>query len=325
MATLIALSTAIQDKCRFDFRKSGLQSSKSPLVVYISAEAHRCVEKDAVILGLGLDNVHKIPVDSAFRMRLDLLEAAVREDRKAGKQPFCVVATAGTINTGTIDPIDDLADFCSREDLWLHVDGAYGAMFVLSQRIKTELLPCGRADSIAIDPHKLLFAPLEAGCLIVRDRDKLRKAFSYSASYLTAEQDPLLINYMDYGPQLSRSFKAFKIWCALQAFGVDTFKEAIEHMLDIARYLEDRINQAKNSLELLAPVNLNAVCFRLRDSDDAENQHILAKLVEEGTALLGPVFLDGRFGLRACITNYRTTKEDIDLVVDRILQLGCIS
>jgi len=321
MASLVALSTAIQDKCPGDFRKTGLQSLKSPLVVYTSEEAHRCVEKDAVILGLGLDNVRKIPVDEAFRMRTDLLEVAVRNDRNAGKQPFCVVASGGTVNTGAIDPIDDIADFCSQENLWLHVDGAFGALFILSEGIRSELLPCGRADSIALDPHKLLFAPLEAGCLVVRDREKLRQAFSFSASYLTADQDPLLMNFMDYGPQLSRSFKAFKIWCSLRVFGVKAFTAAAERMVEIARYLEDRIIRAGGSFELLAPVHLNVVCFRRRNLDDAGNQRILAQLAEEGTALLGPVLLGGRFGIRACITNYRTTREDIDLVLDRLRQM----
>ena len=321
MASLVALATAIQDKCPGDFRKAGLQSLKSPLVVYTSEEAHRCVEKDAVILGLGLDNVRKIPVDGDFRMRIDLLDTAVQNDRNAGKQPFCVVASGGTINTGAIDPLVDLADFCSRENLWLHVDGAFGALFILSEKIRSELRPCRRADSIALDPHKLLFAPLEAGCLLVRDREKLRRAFSFSASYLTADQDPLLMNYMDYGPQLSRSFKAFKIWCSLRAFGVKAFIDATEHMVDMARYMGDGISRSRDAFELLSPVNLNVVCFRLRQLDDAGNQRVLAQLAEEGTALLGPVLLHGRFGIRACITNYRTTREDIDLVLDRLLQI----
>ncbi|HZS07859.1 MAG TPA: pyridoxal-dependent decarboxylase [Blastocatellia bacterium] len=322
MATLTALSVAIEDKCQGDFRREGLQSLKSPLVVYTSAEAHRCVEKDAVILGLGLDNVRKIPVDAAFRMRPDLLAAAVREDRKAGRHPFCVVASGGTINTGAIDPIDELAEFCSAENLWLHVDGAYGALFILSPQVRDKLLPCGRADSIALDPHKLLLSPLEAGCLLVRDGDKLKKAFSFASPYLTADEDPLLTNFMDYGPQLSRSFKAFKIWCALQAFGVRAFAEAAEQMLDIAQYMGDRITRTEASFELLAPVNLSAVCFRLRNTDDAGNRRVLAELVREGTALMGPVVIGGRFGIRACITNYRTTREDIDLILDRLLQLG---
>lgn len=316
-ANLIALTAAIHDRFPGDFRKNGLQSLQSPVVIYTSEEAHRCIDKAAVILGIGLDNVRKIPVDSDFRMRVDLLRAAIREDWQAGRQPLCVVAAAGTINTGAIDPIGELSDLCAEESLWLHVDGAYGALFVLSQRKKAELLACTRADSIALDPHKLLFASLEAGCLIVRDREKLRQAFDFTASYLTADRDPLLTNYMEYGPQLSRSFKAFKIWCALQALGVERFVEAVDHTLDLARYLEDNLNRDA-SFEVMAPVELNAVCFRRRDLDDAGNARLLADLVAGGTALLGPVRLAGRFGLRACMTNYRTTHEDIDLIVDRL-------
>jgi aromatic-L-amino-acid decarboxylase len=322
MATLVAMATAIQDKFSGDFRKAGLQAPGAPLVVYTSEEAHRCVEKSAAILGLGLDNVRKIPVGSEFRMRADLLAAAIRQDRESGKQPFCVVAAAGTINTGAIDPLDEIADLCAAQNLWLHVDGAYGALFVLSPRIKEQLLPCSRADSIALDPHKLLFAPLEAGCVIVRDREKLRHAFGFSASYIPDQQDPLFTNFMDYGPQLSRSFKAFKIWCSLQVFGVNAFVAAAEHMLDIARYMGGKI-QADAQFELMAPVKMSAVCFRLRNASDAENQRILTRLIEEGTALLGPVRIGAQFGMRACITNYRTTREDIDLILDRLRSLYC--
>ncbi len=320
MATLVALVAAMQDKHPGDFRQTGLQALRAPMVVYCSQEAHLCVEKDAVLLGLGLDNVRKIPVDAEFRMRPDLLAAAVRDDRAAGKQPFCVVASAGTINTGAIDDIAGIADFCAAENLWLHVDGAYGALFILSEKVRDRLLPCAKADSIALDPHKLLFAPLEAGCLIVRDREKLARAFRFSASYIAAEQDPLFTNLMDYGPQLSRSFKAFKIWCALQAFGTKAFSDAVEHTLEIARYMGERIQEGK-AFELLAPVTLTAVCFRLRNADDAANQRILARLIEEGTALLGPVQIQGRFGLRACIANYRTSTKNIDLILDRLLKL----
>lgn len=321
MATQVALSSAIQDKYPGDFRRVGLQASRSPLVVYTSEEAHGCVDKAAVVLGLGLDNVRKIPVDAAFRMRPDLLAAAVRADRKAGHQPFCVVATAGTVNTGAIDPLAELSHMCAREELWLHVDGAFGALFILSPRLKEHVLPCGMADSLALDPHKLLFAPLEAGCVVVRDRATLERAFRFSASYLTVDHDPLLTNFMDYGPQLSRSFKAFKIWCALRALGVRAFTDAVEQTLDIARYMAERI-QAEPLLELLAPVPLTAVCFRLSNADDAGNQQVLARLVDEGTALLGPVRVGGRWGIRACITNYRTTSADIDVILERLMRLG---
>ncbi len=321
MASLAAIATAIVDKYPGDFRREGLQAGGAHLVLYTSEEAHRSIEKNAVILGLGLDNVRKIPIDSAFRVRVDLLAAAVRRDREAGHQPFCIVAAAGTINTGAIDPIAELADFCGRENLWLHVDGAYGALFVVSDRAKAELLPCGQADSIALDPHKMLFAPLEAGCLLVKDRQKLRRAFQFLSSYLTIDEDPLLINFLEYGPELSRSFKAFKIWCALQVFGLDAFTGAIDHTLELAQYMAERIQQDP-LLELLAPVRLTAVCLRLKDRSDADNKMILDKLVAEGTALLGPVQIRGQFGLRACIANYRTQRGDIDLVVERIRRLA---
>jgi len=319
MANLMALSVAMHQKAPIDLRQAGLAALASPLVVYTSAEAHRSVEKGAAILGLGLDHVRKIPVDADFRLRLDLLEKAIEEDRRAGATPFCVVAAAGTVSTGAIDPIGAIADLCARESLWLHVDGAYGALFILGNRIEECLSACGRADSIALDPHKLLFAPLEAGCLIVRNRDSLRDTFHFTSSYLTVEHDPLLMNYLEYGPQLSRGFKAFKIWCSLQTFGVRAFRTAADRMLELAQYMAARV-MAEPSLELMAPVSLTVVCFRFKNG--ASNHAVLAALVEEGTALLGPVQLGGRDGIRACIANYRTRESDIDLVVDRIVKLG---
>jgi aromatic-L-amino-acid/L-tryptophan decarboxylase len=319
MATLIALSVAMHEKAPIDLRKRGLSALDAPLVVYTSEEAHGSVEKGAAILGLGLDHVRKIPVDSNFRLRVDLMERAIEEDRRAGMIPFCVVAAAGSVNTGAIDPIDDIADLCTREGLWLHVDGAYGALFVLSDQMKPHLLPCGRADSIALDPHKLLFAPLEAGCVIVRDRDKLRKTFHFTSSYPSVAKDSLLMNFLEYGPQLSRGFKAFKIWCSLQTFGVQAFRIAAERMLELSRYMAARVT-AERSLELLAPVHLTAVCFRFKSG--VSSHAVLARLVEEGTAILGPVRVSGCDGIRACITNHRTNESDIDLVMDRLLQLG---
>jgi aromatic-L-amino-acid decarboxylase len=319
MATLMALSAAIHSKASVDIRKTGLARLSSPLVVYTSQEAHGCVEKASAILGLGLDNVRKIPVDADFRMRVDALQDAVKLDCREGKTPLCAVATAGTINTGAIDPIEELADLCARENLWLHVDGAYGALFVLSERKRKSLEPCGRADSIALDPHKLLFAPLEAGCLLVRDRDSLRRAFHFPSSYLAVDDDPLLTNFLEYGPQLSRAFRALKIWCALRLFGIAAFRAAHDRMLDLAQHMATRI-AAEPRIELLAPVNLTAVCFRFRDGTGSRT--VLRKLAEEGTALLGPVLIDGQPGLRACIANFRTSRSDIDLVIDRLLALG---
>jgi aromatic-L-amino-acid decarboxylase len=321
MATHVALTAAIHDRYPGDPRATGWQARGRPLVLYTSEEAHGCVAKAAVGLGLGLDNVRRVAVDADFRMRPDRLAAAIRDDRRAGLQPFCVVATAGTIATGAIDPLDELEQLCASEELWLHVDGAFGALFVLSDAIREQLHAAGRADSLALDPHKLLFAPLEAGCLIVRDPETLRHAFDFSASYLAADPDPLLVNFMELGPQLSRDFKAFKVWSALRTFGVAAFRQTIDHMLALARHLEGRIER-EPALELLAPVTLTAVCFTVKDVGDAGNQDILRRLAESGVALLGPVRIRERVGLRACITNHRTTKDDIDATVDAVLRLA---
>ncbi|ALG07002.1 pyridoxal phosphate-dependent decarboxylase family protein [Kibdelosporangium phytohabitans] len=316
MATLNALTTALHEHCP-DFRATGLQAGRAPLVLYTSQEAHRSVQKAAAILGLGVDNVRSVPTGADFRLRADVLRQAVEADRAAGLRPFCVVATSGTVATGAIDPIGEIADICADHGLWLHIDGAYGGLFVLSERLRGSLAACTRADSISVDPHKLLFAPLEAGCLLVRDRRKLADAYSFSSSYLPGGDDSLLVDYMDYGPQLSRGFKAFKVWSAVRAFGVSAFRSAIDDNLDLARYFAERVS-ASPVMELMAPVTLTAVCLRITTIAESAHDSVLRQLNADGTALLGPVRLNGRDGIRACVTNYRTTKADIDLVADRL-------
>lgn len=320
IATLNALTTALHAR-RPRFREEGLQTVDPTLVVYTSAEAHRCVDKAAAILGIGLNNVRRIATDDRYRMRVDVLEKAIRADRDAGREPFCVVATPGTVTSGSIDPIADIADVCERQDLWLHLDGAFGGLFVLSERKREAFQACCRANSIAIDPHKLLFAPLEAGCLLVRDRTSLTDAYAFSASYLTVEEDPVMVDYMDYGPQLSRGFKALKIWSALQTFGIGAFRSVMDRMLDLARYMADLI-EAERDLELMAPVSLTAVCFRINNATEAEHNAALATLVDEGTALLGPAHLNGQHGMRACVTNYRTSHSDIEQIVARLARIA---
>ncbi|OLT05699.1 hypothetical protein BJF90_01470 [Pseudonocardia sp. CNS-004] len=319
IATLNALTTALHDR-RPDFRTAGLQAGGAPLIVYTSAEAHRCVDKAAAILGLGLDNVRRIPTDEHQRMRTDLLTEAIRADREAGREPFCVVATSGTVTTGAVDPIAEIADLAAVENLWLHVDGAYGALFVLAEQTTHLFDAVSRADSVALDPHKLLFAPLEAGCLIVRDAEKLRRAYAYSSSYLTVQEDPLMRDYMDYGPQLSRNFKALKVWAALRTFGTDAFRSALSGMLDLATHLARRVDE-EPSLRLMAPATLTAVCFEVPGLSPDGHAALLARLAAEGTALLGPAVVGGRDGMRACVANHRTTRADVDAVVERLVGL----
>ena len=316
IATLDALSAALHAR-RPGFRERGLQTAGPSLVLYTSVEAHWCIDKAAAILGIGLDNVRRLPVDDQYRMRVDALDGAIRADRERGFEPFCVVATPGTVTTGSIDPIADIADVCEREHLWLHLDGAYGGLFVLSDRKHNAFEACARADSVAVDPHKLLFAPLEAGCLLVRDRTTLTQAFAFHPSVGVVDKDPLMLDYMDYGQQLSRGFRALKLWSAVQTFGVDAFRSAIDQTLDLACYLAELI-EAEPGLELMAPVPLTAVCFRIKDATEADHAAVLTRLVEEGTAFLIPAHINGRPGIRACVTNYRTTHADIDLIMARL-------
>ncbi|WP_167756417.1 MULTISPECIES: pyridoxal-dependent decarboxylase [unclassified Amycolatopsis] len=319
-ATKDAITTALTDR-RPDFRGRGLQSGAPPLVLYTSEEAHRCVDKAAATLGIGLDHVRHIPTDDEFRLRVDLLADAIAADRAAGLEPFCVVATAGTVTSGSIDPVGPIADLCERENLWLHVDGAYGALFVLADSARETFAPLSRADSIALDPHKMLFTPLEAGALVVKDAAKLRAAFAFSSSYLTVAEDDLMLDFMDYGPQLSRSFKALKVWAALRTFGVDAFREAAERCLRLAARLGERV-AAEPGLDLLNPVTLTAVCVRIDGRRDKEYPALLAQLADEGTALLGPARLHGQTAIRACVANYRTTEADIDRIADRLAEFA---
>jgi aromatic-L-amino-acid decarboxylase len=315
MANLIALTAARDHALGPEARRTGLQGQTSSLVVYTSDEVHSSIDKAVAILGLGTDNLRRLPADEDFRIRLDLLAEAVAADRAAGRTPFCVVANAGTVTTGAIDPIADLARFCRGQGLWLHVDGAYGALAALSPRFREPLAPIGLADSVSLDPHKFLFCALEAGCVLVRDRTHLAHAFSAAPSYLTMAQDPDFVDFANYGPQLSRAFKALKVWWSLKHFGADAYARVIERMADLAAHMGAEI-EARPDFELLAPVVFNCVCFRLKGLDAPGNRQALQALIESGTAFLGPASVKGEGGLRACFMNLRTTEADVDLILD---------
>lgn len=315
-ANLVALTAARDNALGPDARTEGLQGSGGPLVVYTSDEVHSSIDKAVSILGLGSNNLRRLPTDEAFRLPLADLAAAVEADRRAGRRPFCVVASAGTVTTGSIDPIADLAAFCKAQGLWLHIDGAYGALTVLSERFRKDLSAIGLADSVSLDPHKFLFCPAEAGCVLVKDRATLRHAFSAASSYLTMSEDPDFIDYANYGPQLTRSFKALKVWWSLKHFGADAYARVIDRMGDLAAYLGEAIARS-DDLELLAPVTFNCVCFGAKRLDAAGNRALLKTLVDSGDAFLGPAAVKGRIGLRACFMNLRTTPADVDIIVDR--------
>jgi glutamate/tyrosine decarboxylase-like PLP-dependent enzyme len=321
MANLTALAVARDKYLGNKARTEGLQSVTSPMILYTSEEVHNSVDKAAAILGLGLNNVHHIPCDDNFQIRIDLLKESVLRDRSEGLSPFCVVGSAGTVKTGAIDPLDELADFCNEENLWFHIDGAFGALAIISSRLRTQLLPAGRANSLSLDPHKLLFNPLEAGCVLVRDAEDLRSSYSHTPSYLSMVSDPDFLNYAEYGPQLSRSFKALKVWWSLRTYGRKAYANAIEHVFDLASYMGEQI-KAVPDLELSASVVFNVVCFRCTNLSDSQNERVLARLVTEGTAFLGPAKVKESFCLRACFMNLRTTHTDVDLIVKEIVRLA---
>ena len=321
MANLVALTAARDRHLGADARRLGLQRRDSPLVLYTSDQTHSSIDKAVSVLGLGTEHLRRIESDAAFRIRQDLLAQAVAADRAAGRTPFCVVANAGTVTTGAIDPLPELARFCRDEALWLHVDGAYGALAALSPRFRGPLAALALADSVSLDPHKFLFCALEAGCVLVRNRADLQHAFAASPSYLTMSDDPDFVDFANLGPQLSRAFKALKVWWSLKHFGARNYGRVVDRMADLAAYMGTQVD-LRDGFRLLAPVTFNCVCFRLTGLDDAGNRRALKALVDSGDAFLGPASVKGETGLRACFMNLRTTEADVSLILDRLERIA---
>jgi aromatic-L-amino-acid decarboxylase len=320
-ANLIGLTAARDHALGASARSEGLQGRQSPLTLYASEEVHSSIDKAVSQLGLGTRQLRKIATDAHFRIRMDLLRDRVAQDRRDGFTPFCVVASGGTVTTGAFDPLEELAGFCRENGLWLHVDGAYGALAAVSERFRPPLRGLAEADSISLDPHKFLFASFEAGCILVRDRGALEHSYRVAPSYLAKDEDPDFVNYSDLGPQLSRGFKALKIWWSLRYFGTAAYIATVERMAALAQRM-GAIAAASPDFELMAPVTFNAVCIRLAALDDDGNRRALRRLVESGAAFLGPANVKGRFGLRACFMNLRTQPRDVDLVLAELLRLS---
>ena len=326
MANMIALLIASRRK--LNASRQGLWNSGPPLTIYASEEVHMSIPKAADILGFGRDQVRVIACDDGRRMRPDSLRQKIESDFREGLRPFCVVASAGTVNTGVVDPLDDIASVAKDFDLWFHVDGAYGAPGVLDQRKKDLFRGLERADSVSLDPHKWLYVPVDAGCLLFRDASAAKAAFSTDdADYIKTHgyTDEEAFAFWDYGVELSRRFRALKVWLTLQYYGTRRIAEAISDDISLAAYLGEVVSNA-NDFELLAPVELSICCFRYvppgAEIDDAEldrlNERIMERVQKGGRAYLSNATVNGRFALRACITNFRTTKSDIDETVEAI-------
>jgi glutamate/tyrosine decarboxylase-like PLP-dependent enzyme len=290
-------------------------------VIYCSAEAHMSIAKAAALLGLGHDSVRRIAVDEAFRMRIDALRAAIERDVTAGNQPVAIVASAGTTATGSIDPLAEIADLCEEFGLWMHVDGAYGALAALA--IPDAFRGMDRANSLSLDPHKWLYQPAGIGCLLYRDAADAQRAFSHTGDYARSlTNDPIEgFAFFEESMELSRPFRALKLWMSLRYFGLRAFQQSIAEDLDLARVLVGAVD-AEPKLERLAPVALSAVCFRYKDDDgdlDALNRAILKSVTQRGRVYLSNAVIRGQFALRACIVNHRTTEDDVRAVVSEVI------
>lgn len=323
MANLIGLAVGRHARAGFDLRAEGLRGGPR-LRVYCSTETHSWLKKAMDLMGMGRAGLCAVNVDSSYRMRVDELRHAIEGDRAAGARPVCVVATAGTVNTGATDDLMEIADLCAEEGLWFHVDGAFGAPAYWSDRLRERVRGVERADSLAFDLHKWAYMPYDIGCVLVRDPEAHTAAFATGASYLTAmERGPAAggIRFADRGIELSRGFRALKAWISLKALGVDAITAVVEQNVDQARYLASLVERSPN-LELAADVPLNIVCFRYAGADDVQNKEILMRLQESGVAVPSGTLLDGRFAIRVAISNHRSRREDFDLLVKTVEEIG---
>lgn len=311
----------------WDIRAKGLQGQYPPFVLYKSDQCHFCIQKAAEAMGLGSDSLRTIPTTSTFQMRLDLLRQQIQADRDAGLRPFCVVGTAGTVNTGAIDPLDELADLCAEQELWFHVDGAYGAFGILDPEVEPLYRGIERADSLATDQHKWLSVAIDCGCALVRDSAVLRDTFSVVPPALRNDDDELWLS--DYTLQRTRRFRALEVWAILRSAGRDGLTEAIAKNNAQARLLASLI-EAESDLELIASGPLSIVRFRyappaLRDEPlllDQMNKAITQEVQQRGKAFVTCTRFEGKEVLRACMVNHLTTDADVHIIVDEIINAG---
>lgn len=325
MANFAALATALRASTDADVNQRGVAALRQAPIIYAASTVHMSIPKAAAMLGVGRDAIRNLPVDAEFRLDVSALDRAITEDRAAGRLPICVVASAGDVNTGAIDRLDDIADACNRHNVWFHVDAAYGGFAALAPSVADRFRGLARADSIALDPHKWLYAPVDVGCLLARDYAALHRTFSHGASYVDVIADERMSDFAfwDYGPELSRRFRALKVWFALKLHGVDAIAAAIESNIQMARHLAAAVD-ASDDFERLAPAPLSIVCFRYAPAGlpagalDALNRRLMVAVQRNGDAYLSNAVVNGRFALRACIVNYRTSAADVEQLLSAI-------
>src|SRR5438477_8088342 len=343
MANMAALAAARRAKAPPEIQNIGAQSCSQPLRVYASEETHHSVAKAAALLGIGRNNVRLISVDERYKIKLDQLVAAIEEDRTTGHLPICVVTNAGTVATGAFDPLSQISEIARRFNLWLHVDGAYGGFAALAPSARPLFASVGGDDSVALGPHKWLYLPVDCGCILYRDPETARTTFAHEAEYtrVIGQGADEAFAFWDYGPELSRRFRALKVWMLLKGVGLRVLGDAIEKDLACARHLESLVQNSED-FEMLAPVELSIFCFRhlparwknaptaassaerekVETELDTHNERLLLALQHDGSSYLSNARLRRRFALRGCVMNYRTTLHDMKILLDDLRRVA---
>jgi aromatic-L-amino-acid/L-tryptophan decarboxylase len=330
MANVTALTIARDHQLNQSVRQKGLRHIEPQMVLYCSEETHSCVQKAVELIGLGTESIRKISTDPGYKIKPDLLIAAIEEDISNGFTPFCIVGNAGTVNTGAIDPLEDLSAIAKKYKLWLHIDGAFGALAKMVPEYEAELKFIEQADSLAFDLHKWMYMPYEIACVLVRNKEAHRNSFAITPSYLEPETRGLAGGpepFNNYGPELSRGFKSLKVWMSLKEHGLEKYKAMIRQNIAQALYMGYLIQQ-EDLLELLTPVTLNIVCYRYKregltnDTLNRMNKEILIRLQEQGIASPSSTILKGAYAIRVAITNQRSRKSDFELLTKETIRIG---
>lgn len=328
MANLLALAAA-RNHFNAGIRQQGLRGGKQ-LVAYGSSETHNCVQKAIELLGIGSEHYRKIPVNGSYRIRIDLLQQQIEEDIQQGYAPFCIIGNAGTVNTGAVDDLELLSRVARQYNCWFHIDGAFGAVLNILPEYRDKLKGLDMADSLAFDFHKWFYVNYDAGCVLIKDAAAHKSAFSTHASYLQQHDRGLIAgehHYNQLGLELSRGFRALKIWMSIKEHGLEKYRQLVRQNLAQAQYLASLVQDNKQ-LELMAPVDMNIVCFRYRapgldtDTLNALNKEILMQLHESGVALPSFTVLHGSYAIRAAITNHRSKQEDFDTLASEVVRIG---
>ena len=330
IANITALNVARNHQTSFEARYKGLKKLDKQLTMYCSTETHSCMVKGAEVIGVGSDYLRRIEVNSDLTINLEKLELAIEEDIRNGFQPICIVGNAGTVNTGAIDDLMALSDLAKKYTLWFHIDGAFGALAKLVPAYETALKGIELCDSVAFDLHKWMYMPYEIGCVLIKNKDSHRGSFYIQPSYLVSHEKGLAAGpdpVNNYGLELSRGFKALKVWMSIKEHGIDAFKDLIAQNIAHSFYLGELVKSSEH-LELLTPVTMNIVCFRFvleglsTEELNELNKNILMTLQERGIASPSSTVLSGKYAIRCANVNHRSRKEDFDMLVTAAIAIG---